>query len=552
MLTEIYCDKYADEKGPRPPIKLGRGLNIVVGGNDATNSIGKTTFLLAVDFALGGSTYAKKTSSVLKAIGHHSLHFTHSFEDEERYFKRDTATPDTVWECDRDRVPVKSMGLSDFNEWLAAKYGLSELGATFRDLQSPFLRAYGMGHDDVQRPLMTSGKTKVSSDLLRLLKLYGLYSEIAEIEEKKAELNKDKKAFKEAKSRRFIRAARSRNEYKENERRIADLRTRMGRIIDSFDCPAPNHDAEQEEYVRHLQEELTALKRSRNTLERALRAMERDLKLVDFKKTRSFEKLTKFFPNVNLRAIEEIEAFHKANLINLREQHREEGDELRRRIGDLNRSIEKLEGAVRSVESSPNNSSNLIIEHSELSSFVAQLESANEMYDRGKDFDRRSKELSEERKDVEMRHFRDVQDMINIELKRLNQLATGDEVASPAISINSPDSYRYEIPLDDGTGSQNRGMFLFDVAMLNQTPIQFVIHDSPGIKQVEDGHTIGMFELYAQSEKQIFAAIDKIDKYTESGEIPHVISSNIVLELSRGHELFGKAWNRPVDKNPKE
>lgn len=95
-------------------------------------------------------------------------------------------------------------------------------------------------------------------------------------------------------------------------------------------------------------------------------------------------------------------------------------------------------------------------------------------------------------------------------------------------------------------------MFLFDVVMLNQTPIQFVIHDSPGIKQVEDGHTIGMFELYAQSEKQIFAAIDKIDKYTESGEIPHVISSNIVLELSRGHELFGKAWNRPVEENPKE
>lgn len=77
-------------------------------------------------------------------------------------------------------------------------------------------------------------------------------------------------------------------------------------------------------------------------------------------------------------------------------------------------------------------------------------------------------------------------------------------------------------------------MFLFDVVMLNQTPIQFVIHDSPGIKQVEDDHTIGMFELYAQSEKQIFAAIDKIDKYTESGEIPQVISSNIVLELFRG------------------
>ena len=155
---------------------------------------------------------------------------------------------------------------------------------------------------------------------------------------------------------------------------------------------------------------------------------------------------------MNLKAIEDIEAFRKANLINLREQPREEGNELRRRIGDLNRSIEKLEGVVRNVESSSNNSSNPIIEHSELSSLVAQLEFANELYDRGQDFDRSSKELSEERKDVEMRHFRDVQDMINIELKRLNQLATGDEVASPTISITSPDSYRYEIPLDDGTG----------------------------------------------------------------------------------------------------
>ena len=62
-------------------------------------------------------------------------------------------------------------------------------------------------------------------------------------------------------------------------------------------------------------------------------------------------------------------------------------------------------------------------------------------------------------------------------------------------------------------------MFLFDVVMLNQTLTQFVIHDSLGIKQVEDGHTIGMFEIYNELEKQIFVAIDKVGKYTESEEV---------------------------------
>ena len=95
-------------------------------------------------------------------------------------------------------------------------------------------------------------------------------------------------------------------------------------------------------------------------------------------------------------------------------------------------------------------------------------------------------------------------------------------------------------------------MFLFDIALLRQTPLKFAIHDSPGLKQVEDGHTIGMFNLYSQCEEQIFVAIDKVDKYTESGEVPDVIKENTVLELSRGHELFGIAWNRDIESQAED
>ena len=82
------------------------------------------------------------------------------------------------------------------------------------------------------------------------------------------------------------------------------------------------------------------------------------------------------------------------------------------------------------------------------------------------------------------------------------------------------------------------------MAILNLTPLKFVIHDFPGLKQIEDGHTLDIFQLYEESGKQVFAAINKMESYTETGEVPDVISGNIVLSLSSGHELFSIAWNR--------
>lgn len=57
-----------------------------------------------------------------------------------------------------------------------------------------------------------------------------------------------------------------------------------------------------------------------------------------------------------------------------------------------------------------------------------------------------------------------------------------------------------------------------------------------------------MFEIYSKLDKQVFVAIDKVNKYTESGEVPDVITLNTVLKLKRGHELFGTAWNRQQEK----
>lgn len=61
MLYEIECEKFAKKvKGqlvPRGRIQLREGLNTVLGDKAAQNSIGKSTFLLVVDFCFGGDDY---------------------------------------------------------------------------------------------------------------------------------------------------------------------------------------------------------------------------------------------------------------------------------------------------------------------------------------------------------------------------------------------------------------------------------------------------------------------------------------------------------------
>ena len=54
MLIEICCDKFMDGGEVRPPIKFEKGLNTILGASRASNSIGKSTFLMVIDFVFGG------------------------------------------------------------------------------------------------------------------------------------------------------------------------------------------------------------------------------------------------------------------------------------------------------------------------------------------------------------------------------------------------------------------------------------------------------------------------------------------------------------------
>lgn len=57
MLLELSCDAFKSYGEIRKNIVFHEGLNAVVGGKRGANSIGKSTFLMLIDFAFGGDDY---------------------------------------------------------------------------------------------------------------------------------------------------------------------------------------------------------------------------------------------------------------------------------------------------------------------------------------------------------------------------------------------------------------------------------------------------------------------------------------------------------------
>src|SRR5690554_6547262 len=95
MLKEINCDQFIKSK-----IEFTNGLNSVLGDDVSTNSIGKSTLLMILDFVFGGNTFLTKDSGSIKHVGKLTFNFKFLFDTQEYHFARQTENPEIVSVCD--------------------------------------------------------------------------------------------------------------------------------------------------------------------------------------------------------------------------------------------------------------------------------------------------------------------------------------------------------------------------------------------------------------------------------------------------------------------
>jgi len=158
MLVEIRCDKFISNGEQRPPIRFHSGLNTVLGSESGSNSIGKSTFLMIVDFAFGGDDYVLKSTDVQNNVGPHIIQFAFRFGNQTFFFSRDTIDHTHVSPCDESYTPIpdKAMTREDFRAFLFEKYAINLPHISFRDVVGRYFRIYGRENLDEKRPLATA------------------------------------------------------------------------------------------------------------------------------------------------------------------------------------------------------------------------------------------------------------------------------------------------------------------------------------------------------------------------------------------------------------
>jgi hypothetical protein len=308
MLTEISCDEFKSNNRTRPPIVFSAGLNTVLGDQVGSNSIGKTTFLMIVDFVFGGNDYVEKSTDVQKQIGEHTIKFTFRFNDQNHYFSRDTVTHNHVNECDSKYNVLSEMSIEDFRKFLFDKYEIALPFVSFRDIVTRYFRVYGRDNLNEKHPLQAVSKETDENAIASLMKLFNAYKNVAslreELEKEKEKYNVYKKSIKHG----FMPSITKRQQTI-NERQIRELKNQLGEI--SRQPFFQNIEIDDAEQIALVKSELTSLRRQRSRFESKLALIRKNLDNSNAEFQNDFSELQKFFPFVDIRSIYDIETFHR-------------------------------------------------------------------------------------------------------------------------------------------------------------------------------------------------------------------------------------------------
>ena len=252
--------------------------------------------------------------------------------------------------------------------------------------------------------------------------------------------------------------------------------------------------------------------------------------------------MREFFPEIELRRLEEIQKFHKEIDSVLKQEIKEEIQHIENFIQLLQQDKEEVERKIKAISEIPNLSQTILFKFAEIQKKIEELGSQNNYYD-NRVILHKEKQDADERKDL-MRNqqLAQLQNMLNIEMAKLNNEIYKGEKIPPTISF-SKNKYIFETVDDTGTGTCYRGVILLDLSIMNLTCLPILVHDSVLLKQIEDVAVEKILEIYNVSEKQVFIALDKVWSYSERSQA--ILEDNRVLQLgTNGNELFGRSWSK--------
>ncbi len=545
MLKKIKCEKFSNHIFNKT-IYFQKGLNCVVGANDALNSIGKSSLLLIIDFCFGGNTYCAKDSDIRQNIGDHFILFTFEFDDIEYHFCRDTADSNYFYECDDSYNKTSNKKpISDLCAFLKEKYFGFSAKKSFRALVDVFSRVYGKKNYEVNKPLKTHANDATDENGINVLvDLFGKTSIIEKSIEKVSEAKKAKKAMDEAQKYNIVYSPiKTISDLKFAKQEIKRLQDEVELMIKEQNMTSLGIDENISQKDIDLKSEQICLYKEKKTLSihfKALQEMTGDSLLMD---ENDRQKLVEFFPDIDVKPIFEINEFQKRLSENVNQEVNDQKEDLSNKINVIQKKIDEINTELLQNNISPRIPKTFLDTIYEKRKQIQKLEDQVFLFEKVKSFKERARTISQQMNKDYGYVLSEMENDINTKLKELNDNIYLEERIPPYLNLKDFSHYSYKTPNDKGTGTEYKSLILFDLTILDLTFLPFIINDSMLFKNIWDEPVEGLFKLYNKAKKQIFIAIDRINVF--SFNIQKIITNHEVAKLGKDDQtLFGFTWSK--------
>ena len=538
MLKLIYCNQFKKQT-----ISFNHGLNIVAGDSNGSNSIGKSSLLLAIDFVYGGSSYYE-SEDIIKNVGHHSISFVFEFKGCEYYFRRYTDHPNTVELCDSKFIKQKEIDIEEFKDFLFTKYAITLPYLKWRDMVSLYFRIYNKNNYSEIAPLHMFPKEASDAQVPRLLKLFDAYKTLAEQNEVVKETDTVYKTYVKAQQLHFIdQSITSERRMKKASENLEKLRSEAHMQQTTLITDSVSVSSEQMSLVYKLRYELSRIQLSHRKVANKIKELSANYDQVEANFQIDKDVLD-YFPGINLKKIEEINSFHKSLSRILKHELAKQIKELESRERNLQEQENHLLEGIGEALNENNNAKEMALKnymamHQEIEDLVKGINAFKSSVKYK--FDRDNAVLTYNNLFSEIKGG--VAVLINKELELLNDYIYDGQKKAPYLDIISPKKYNLVSPDDTGAGSRYRSLIIFDIAVLKLTQLPALCHDTILYKNIESTAITRILSLYKSiPDKQIFISIDEIEKLSK--DIQESIKESIVIELMpNGNELYGWSWN---------
>ena len=534
MLTEISCERFC-----RGAVQFTSGLNVVLGDQRASNSIGKSTLLMLVDFAHGGSDFLIEYPEVVENLGNHSYLITFRFDDKAYVFARSTSSPNDITAISADNTR-EVWPKTKFVDWLKVQYAIPSEYLSFREAVSPFARIWKRPTLNTENPLQARDGEASDKAIERLLKLFDKYEQLKELEDQISDVNEQKRALSAGQKTRLI-ASIKKAVFIENETALKLADVELDRIRQEAAELALNVRSLVNDDVLEAIGKKDELLQLQLQLRSKLQRVRLNLSGVGGPTTRAFEALLEFFPDLAIERLADIQSFHQRLSQILGVELRNEEQSLKEQLDLVEEELAVHQQRISAAVGQEPSANFLVDRVMRIASDAHKRREANRFYEKKSQLQTQAQELRQIRDERRASILRRIQSSINDHVRVNSQQVFALGRRSPELVL-STNGYEYHVDQDTGTGTSYAAVALLDIALLALTTLPYVVHDSVMLKNIEVPVMARLAGLYSEiaNKKQVFIAIDEGQKY--GPETFRLLKEHSVINLSHKELLYDLDW----------